>query len=79
MEISRHNFERLCLLIKYEDYKVNGFCSTGIMLQKRDVTARNASLSIKNVCNKCGCHRTEGNCNPTPETTDPAEIFAEIS
>lgn len=78
MEIEKSNFEKLCPLVKFYGYKINGMNKNGIMLLNELRNEKGANLDVNKICSNCGCH-TMGNCNPEPEVANQAEIYAKIS
>lgn len=78
MEVTRANFEKICLLVRYEGYTINGQNNSGVLLENQKLPPAMGAVKVKRVCGTCGCHSPMGNCNPQAENCGDASIFAEI-
>lgn len=74
MEINKQNFDEVCILVQ-NGFKIIGVGKSGITLEYQYGTADDAKDAISNGCKLCSA----SNCNPKAESTDPAEIYAEIT
>lgn len=70
------DFQKYCVLLNEEGYKICGGTQTTYSLEKKGSTMTKVESDIKKTCKKCAIN---GNCRTSTEDGVPPTIYADLN